>query len=379
MQHAGGRPVSRGSGLSRRTVLASGSAFFVASTAAGCGGGGDEPTASGRVTGPPATKPKELLVRTWGDPWKTAYADGPAKAFTQATGIPVRFDTTDYREMQAKVRQAVASNRRPPVDVINTIEELAFAASVQQLSTPLDPQLVKNFAALSPSGRPKSGSGYANAYSYSQPIVYAKAKANFPAGISWAELWKPEYRGRLFVTSTYSSLLFPTAKMLGLRPGTDDLKPAFDKIAELRPNIVAAGDEEEFIAGITGGEFDAGITLTGTALGNDKLAWVVPAEGSVVSFESLYVPRQLPANTAYYAQVFIDTVLEANVLTTLAAALGQVPTNQRSKPDQRFLSDPAAFPFSQADFDKYAIVVPPEVSLRNGDAWQAAYSAAISQ
>jgi len=364
----------QGSGISRRTVLASGGASVLASA---CGGDA-EPVGSGQVSGTPSTKPKELLVRTWGDPWESAYADGPGRAFTEATGIPVRIDTSDYREMQAKVRQAVGSNRRPPVDVVSTIEELAFAASVQRLSTPLDPDVVTNFDVLNPSGRPSRGTGYVNAYSYSQPIVYAKDRIEFPASISWSELWKPEYRGRLFVTSTYTSLLFPTAKLLGLQPGKDDLGPAFDRIAELRPNIVAAGDEEEFIAGISSGEFDAGITLTGTALGSDNLAWVVPEEGSVVSFESLYVPRGLPADTAYYAQVFIDTVLEADVLTDLAAALGQVPTNPQSNPDERFLSDPAAFPFSQEDFDTYAILVPPEVSLRNGDAWQAAYSAAIN-
>lgn len=371
---AGSRAPRQGADVSRRTVLASGGAFALASA---CGGGA-EPAGSGQLSGKPSTKPKELLVRTWGDPWQSSYANGPGKAFTQATGIPVRFDTSDYREMQAKVRQAVGSNRRPPVDVVVTIEELAFAASVQRLSTPLDPKVVKNFEVLNPSGRPRQGTGYVNAYSYSQPIVYAKDRVQFPSGISWSELWKPTYRGRLFVTSTYTSLLFPTAKLLGLQPGKDDLKPAFDRIAQLRPNLVAAGDEEEFISGIASKEFDAGITLTGTALGNDNLAWVVPQEGSVVSFEALYVPRGLPADTTYYAQVFIDTVLEAAVLTDLAAALGQVPTNPRSKPDQRFLSDPAAFPFTQEDFDKYAILVPPDVSLRNGDAWQAAYSAAIN-
>lgn len=369
---AGRNALDPGSGVPRRLVLASGSAVALAAC------GGSEPAGSGQAAGTPSTKPKELLVRTWGDPWQSSYAKGPARVFTERTGIPVRFDTSDYREMQAKIRQAVGSKRRPPVDVVSTIEELAFAASVQRLSTDLDPKVVKNFSVLNANGRPRQGAGYVNAYSYSQPIVYAKDRVQLPAKISWSELWKPAYRGRLFVTSTYTSLLYPTAKMMGLQPGKDDLKPAFDRIAELRPNLVAAGDEEEFISGITSKQFDAGITLTGTALGQDNLAWVVPQEGSVVSFESLYVPRGLPADTTYYAQVFIDTVLEAAVLTNLAAALGQVPTNPQSKPDQRFASDPAAFPFTQADFDKYAIVVPPDVSLRNGDAWQAAYTAAIN-
>lgn len=370
--------------LTRRSFLYVGLAGAATFVLAACGGGGDGETQAGADTGAaaggltePSTKPDKLVVRTWGDPWQSAYANGPGKAFTEQTGIPVEFDVTDYNEIQAKVQQAVDAGRRPPVDVVGTVEDAAYAATVRGLTVPLDPSVVTNFDLLNPVGRPESGSDYVNPYSYTQPIVFSVERAPLPAEVSWEVLWDPQYEGRVFVTSTSpASLLYPVAKMLGLDVATDDLTPAFDRIAELRPNIGGAGDEEEFIAGVERGEFDLGITLAAVAAEVEGLDWVVPTEGAVLSFESLYVPQGLPEDVTYWAQVFIDRVLDAQTLTTVAAALAEVPTNPQSSLADFMMNDPA-FPFTEEEIAKYAIIVPPEVAVRNADAWQAAYTAAI--
>ena len=326
----------------------------------------------------PATKPDRLVVRTWGGPWRTTYGEGPAASFTAKTGIPVEFDVTDFNEIQVKIRQSVSAGRRPPVDVVLTIEAMAYSAQVQNIATPLDPHLLTNAEALSPVARPEGATAYINVSTYSQPIVYDPKQVDFPARISWEEIFKPDYAGKLFVTNTFPSLLFPVARMLGLDPVRDDLTPAFAKIAELKPNIAATGDEEEFIAGIEAGEISLGITLAATALEIEGLKWIVPEEGAVVSSESLYVPVGLPEDVTYWAQVFVDEVLSAENQSRIAAGIGEAPVNLEAKlPD--FMTGDPAFPVTAEDIARYGIVVPVEVEARNRDRWQAAYTAAIQR
>lgn len=364
-------------GITRRSALGAG-AFGAMWMLAGCGGNGGQPTASQGPLKSPSTKPDKLVVRTWGDPWKKVYAEGPGAAFTQKTGIPVQFDTTDYNEMQAKVRTAVNAGQRPPVDVVLTIETVAFTAGVQNVASPLDTDLVSRFSELNKYGRPRTGSAYANVTSYSQPMVYAPDRVTIANGASINELWKPEYRNRVFVTSGSSqSLLLPVAKSLGINDLTGDLTPVWKRIAELKPNIAASGDEEEFISAVQRRQIDLGITLVASAREVPSLKWRVPSEGATLSFESLYVPAGLPKDVQYYANLFINEVLAPQAQSQLAEALGEVPTHPRSTlPD--FMKGDPAFPFTTQEIERYALVVDPELFARNNQRWSAEYASAIA-
>ena len=103
--------------IGRRDCLA---AVIVAATALG-----GLPALASELPMEPATKPERLVVRTWGGPWRTTYADSVAASFTAKTGIPVEFDVTDFNEVQVKIAQSVGAGTRPPVDVVLTIESMA--------------------------------------------------------------------------------------------------------------------------------------------------------------------------------------------------------------------------------------------------------------
>ncbi|HQU69001.1 MAG TPA: PotD/PotF family extracellular solute-binding protein [Albidovulum sp.] len=326
----------------------------------------------------PATKPERLVVRTWGGPWRTTYGESAAASFTARTGIPVEFDVTDFNELQVKIAQSVSAGSRPPVDLVLTIESMAFAAQVQGLSVPLDPYMIESRADLSSLAMPAEATSYVNVAAYSQPVVYDPKAVTLADGISWDELLDPKYEGTLFVTNTFPSLLFPFARTMGLDPAKDDLTPVFDKIARIKANIAAAGDEEEFIAGIEAGEVRLGVTLVGTAMEVEGLKWVVPKEGAVVSAESMYVPAGLPEDVTYWAQVFISEVLTAENQSKIAAGIAETPINLKATVPDFMKGDPA-FPVTEAEIAKYGIVVPVEVEARNKDRWQAAYSAAIQR
>lgn len=373
------RKPSQSRPLTRREVIGAGAVGAAGLLVAGCGGGNGGGSAA-RTTArlaKPATKPRQLVVRTWGDPWAQTYADGPGADFTRRTGIPVRFDTTDFNEIQAKVSQSVKAGRRPPVDVVLTIETSAFTADVQKLSVPLDPAIVTRMAELNPVGRPASGAPYVNVSGYTQPIVYAPSRAQVPRGASIDVLFDPQYRKRLFVPSTSpEALLPPVAKSVGVTDFSGDLSPVWRRLAQLKPNIAAAGDEEEFISGIQRRQFDLGVTLVATAREVKGLKWQVPSEGASLGLEALYVARGLPDDATYYAQVFVNEVLSAASMSRIADALGEVPTHPKATLPGFMRGDPA-FPFTAQEIERYTIRIPPETLARNNDAWSAQYSAAL--
>ncbi len=356
--------------IARRDCLA---AVIVAATAlAGV------PALASELPMEPATKPERLVVRTWGGPWRTTYADSVAASFTAKTGIPVEFDVTDFNEVQVKIAQSVGAGTRPPVDVVLTIESMAYAAQVQGLSAPFDTAFIAAKDELGPLALPEGATNYVNVAAYSQPVVYDPKQVTLPDSISWNDLFDPKYEGKLFVTNTFPSLLFPLAKSMGLDPAKDDLTPVFDKIAGLKANIGAAGDEEEFIAGIGAGEVSLGITLVGTAMEVEGLKWVVPTEGAVVSTESIYVAAGLPEDVNYWAQMFVAEALTAENQGKIAAGIAETPVNLKA-PVPDFMKGDAAFPVTPEEIAEYGIVVPVDVEARNRDRWQAAYSAAIQR
>src|SRR5438552_2716635 len=59
------------------------------------------------LTTPPKVKPKYITVRVWSGPYQKAYAATVAKQFTKATGVRVRWDTTDELVSYQKIDQEI--------------------------------------------------------------------------------------------------------------------------------------------------------------------------------------------------------------------------------------------------------------------------------
>lgn len=384
--------VADGSGfewrVSRRDVLRGGLLAGAGLVLAACGSKTASSTTTPSSTASaggspriPATKPDKLIVRSWDDPWSTALGDFPGKAFTAETGIPVQFDLSDHAEVQTKVQLALQAGRRPPVDVVYTIGTLAYTAEVQNLSIPLDPGVVTNFAKLTVAGKPVGGNAsYVNLYTYTYPVIYTKSDVQFDPGMPWSTIWDSKYQHSMHADEVYTSLLFPVAKVLNLDVAASDLQPVWDRIAELRPNIASVGDDTVFIEAMKSHDAQFGLALVGDALalkdGGLDVGWVVPAEGIALTSDSMYVCRGLPQDVTYWAQVFVNKVIEAQIQTQWCAKVATVPTNAGASPAPFMKGDPA-FPFTDEEISTYALLEPIDLAAQNNDKWQSAYRAAI--
>ena len=95
---------------------------------------------------------------------------------------------------------------------------IAFTAQAQGIAADLDSHLLSNLGELSAIAVPEGATGYVNVSTYSQPIIYDPEQVTLPDNISWEELFDSKYAGKLFVTDTFPSLLYPVAKMLSRSP-----------------------------------------------------------------------------------------------------------------------------------------------------------------
>jgi spermidine/putrescine-binding protein len=117
-------------------------------------------------------------------------------------------------------------------------------------------------------------------------VVNTDTVENIPQ--SWADLWKPEYAGRMIFLDDSRAVIGITLLTLGYDVNTTDpaqLEEAKAKLAELVPNIKVF-DSDSPKSALIAGDVDLGMTWTGEAFianqENPAIQYVYPTEGPIL-------------------------------------------------------------------------------------------------
>lgn len=137
-------------------------------------------------------------------------------------------------------------------------------------------------------------------------IVVNKDKVpNLPA--SWADLWKPEYAGRMVFLDDSRAVIGLTLLSLGYDVNTKDQKQldeAKAKLAELVPNVKLFDSDSPKTA-LIAGDADLGMTWTGEAFlaqqENSAIEFIYPKEGPILWQDNYAMPKDAPHPDAAYA------------------------------------------------------------------------------
>lgn len=134
----------------------------------------------------------------------------------------------------AKLR---ASRDNPTLDVIRMDPPGTIPASHENLLHKLDPDHIPNMKDLFPWARPASGDYVADNSDY-QTLAY-NTKFVTTAPVSWLDLWRPEYRGKVIIPdiTTSHGVLFIAILAKVLSGDFFNTDAAFAKLAELKPNV----------------------------------------------------------------------------------------------------------------------------------------------
>lgn len=279
-----------------------------------CGGGGAEkPAAEGpKVTSTGFTCPaaqfpgevtsKELNIFVW-----TEYIPVEMiECFELVYGVKVNRDEySANEEMYAKV-SAGGSNYDlvQPTDYI--IALMARQGLLQELDHAKLPSL-KNFDPNYLNLEFDPGNKYTVPYQAGTDsiVVNTDVVKNVPQ--SWADLWNPEYAGRMVFLDDSRAVIGFTLLTLGYDVNTTDpkqLDEAKAKLKELVPNVKLFDSDSPKTA-LIAGDVDLGMTWTAEALlaqqENPAIQYVYPTEGAILWQDNWAMLKDAPHADAAYA------------------------------------------------------------------------------
>jgi putative spermidine/putrescine transport system substrate-binding protein len=367
-------------------------AVAAAMALAACGGDDDDggDGGGGAVTEEPSSKPENLTVRIWAGPLQEGMDEACGKSFTEETGIPIVWDTSDEGAIHTKVNNAIRSGERPPVDVSFQLQTRGYLGGVQDLNVPISPEVAPNLDVVNQSvSKPPElpsddGWEYANVYSFMIPVIIRTDKVQPNEIQSWEDLFDPKWKDSIEWDAQYASTAFSIAKTIGVEPSADDeasMDPVWEKIATAKPNIAILGDDAASVKALTEGEVAMSIHGVFDKIAAEEagapVANVVPDEGALLMGDAVYIHKGIPDESAYYAQVFINECLSTEAQTSLADTQGLIPVNPDATIPDYMAEEPRVFPVTEEQVEASAIVAPIPAMAANQDAWQAAFDEAV--
>lgn len=149
-----------------------------------------------------------------------------------------------------------------------------------------------------------------------QAIVYNSETVTTPP-TAWADLWKPEYQGRIVSINDSRVVIGATLLTLGYDVNTTDeseLEEAKQKLSELMPNIYEF-DSDSPKDKLISGEAELGIVWNGEAFlaqqENPALQYVYPEEGSIIFYDGMGISTSAPHPDVAYA--WLNYLLQGNI------------------------------------------------------------------
>lgn len=226
--------------------------------------------------------------------------------FEMVYGIEVNRDEySSNEEMYAKISAGGAS-----YDLVQPTDYIVSLMIRQELLEKLDKSKLPNLENLDPNylNLPfDPNNEYTLPYQAgTDAIVFNSDTVENPPA-SWADLWKPEYAGRMVFLDDSRAVIGMTLLTLGYDVNSTDpaqLEEAKNKLAELVPGIKIFDSDSPKTA-LIGGDADLGMTWTGEAFLAQKdipaIEYVYPTEGAIVWQDTNAIPAGAPHLDAAYA------------------------------------------------------------------------------
>lgn len=343
-------------------------------------------------TTPPKVKPKYITVRVWSGPYQKAYAATVAKQFTKATGVKVRWDTTDELVSYQKIAQEIRAGTRPDADASMQAQQRAYIDAVRGLTLPISAKLAPNMlkglrSIAAPEGTPKGNTtwAYANPYSVTVTFVVNTAKLNPATVQTWDDIFSSKLKHSIVLDQTFWSTAFPLAKSMGVNWAKNPPKsmdPVWARIKTLRPNLTAIGNGQDVTTALTQGNAKLAVTCACNVISaistGAKLKLVAPKDGMFVVADAYYIHKGISAANHYYAQVFANYLYSPATQAYLAKDQGLVPSVPGTPVPKYMKQQPSAFPLTAAQLKAAnGVVAPIPLIAKYNDQWQLAFENAI--
>ncbi|MEZ4729153.1 MAG: spermidine/putrescine ABC transporter substrate-binding protein [Caldilineaceae bacterium] len=289
----------------RRVVV-----LLVVSLLAAACGGGSAPASSGESAGFTCPEPSPRMEVTSTEVnlfvWTEYIPQEIIDCFEEVYDIQVNKDEySSNEEMYAKLSAGGAN-----YDLVQPTDYIVPLMIRQGLLQPLDKSnlpVLEGFDANYLDLAFDPGNEYTIPYQAGTDAIVINTDAVETVPTSWADLWNPDYAGRMVSLDDSRAVIGTVLLTLGYDVNTTDpaqLAEAKTKLSELMPNIKLFDSDSPKTA-LIAGDVDLGITWTGEAFlaqqENPAIEYIYPSEGAIVWQDNYAIPVDAPHLDAAYA------------------------------------------------------------------------------
>ena len=274
---------------------------------------------------------RKLVVATFQGSWEEAHRDAWVPAFrASAPGSDMVLDAILSVDQISKITAARAN---PPIDVMLMDPGPALVALGQDLAEPYPVAQSAHYKDLIADAQEPMGP--AN-FIQCVGMIYNPEKVKTPPS-SWADIWKPEYKGRVGITNLNSTLgtgfLVEISRMRGGSEANVDA--GFKALEELKPNLGAVAANPGALAtlyqqeqvDIGPGNFNAIQILKARGV---PVEFAAPKEGAIGFKTTIHIVKNTPVKELAFK--LIEATLSPEVQTKLMnSPYLIIPTNSKVK------------------------------------------------
>jgi putative spermidine/putrescine transport system substrate-binding protein len=262
-----------------------------------------------------ASAQDKLVVSVWGGSWRDMVAEIIGKKFTAETGVPVEYITGGTIDRLNKEKLAKGN---PESDITFTTSHVGWLYANDGLYETLDLAKVPNSKNLVEQAR--ISPYHIGTWAYVYTIGYRPNLMRGVAFDSWADLWRPEVKGKLAAPDFDPSHIITVAAILsGGNAATWEKGQA--KLKELKPSFKAFytndANSQQLIAN---GETPVQVILSMNAhymAGEGvPIQLVIPKEGAVLGIDTVAIMKG--SKKAELAYKFINIALDPQVQAAVA-------------------------------------------------------------
>lgn len=275
---------------------------------------------------------KELYVYNWSE----YLPDSVLRDFTKETGVKVIMSTYDSNEaMYAKVRMMDGKG----YDIVVPSTDFVARMRKDGLLQPLDKTKLTNLGHLDPDLMNQSfdpDNTYSVPYMWGSTAIAVNAKNPVTADItSFADLWKPELKGKILLPNDLRGVLAMGLKRLGYSLNEEDpakVAEACELLMPLMPSVRVFDSDSPKLA-VLNNEVLAAVLWNGEAYAaaseNPDIRYIYPTEGFSLWADNLCIPKN--AANVENAHLFIDYLLRPEVSAFICQEMGYSSPNLAAK------------------------------------------------
>jgi spermidine/putrescine-binding protein len=301
---------------------------------------------------PAQTKPDQVVVMTWGGLWGDAMRDNVDAAFQKSTGIKVVQDRSSSPvERITKLKVSLNDQKVDLVQIHDGLVPLAIKQGVVEKLNKDSPRManVRNMI-------PQFWNDYWVPMIFSAIGVTYNTKLVKNPPTSFADLWRPEFKGRIVlpeVSHSIGTYIIPIGAMAAGKDPKDEAAgfEMLKKMADLRP--IWAKDTDSIMNALRDEEAVIGLlykSQTYTVKGwNTPVEWVYPKEGGIPYISGTSIAKNTKNLEA--AERYLDVTMDPDVQPFVTKVFNYPGTNKdmlsRLSPELKERAQ-----FTQAQLDK---------------------------